>query len=305
MAYRLASQYKKYRYGRFDAGGLMDMENNKTNSAMGIPNAAAGVVDGVFGTDQYGREPTGAKIASSALRGASLGMAAGPIGAGVGAVAGAAYGYFSSRSAKRQEERATDENNRAYNLQNMNRSNAMISADPSLVTGHQFATMYAMGGQMETAGGTVVRPEDRRKPGSATSRPLAENYLSRMTKAEGGSLTPMSNDSVSINGPSHEGGGVQLPDEGAEVEGGETMKGNFVFSDRLGFAQEHKRIAKAIGRVQAKGVMTPEKVNAIRRMQDQESSLALSQEYLKHILSGGQLPDPTQQQQPSPQQPQQ
>lgn len=318
MAYRLASQYKKYRTARFDAGGLMDMENNKTATAMGVPGgsmdgnmgsslsgagmAASGIIDAAGGTDQYGRKPTGAAIGSDALKGASVGASFGPWGAAAGAVVGAAYGYFSSASAKKKEERFVDQKNMAYNLQNMNRSNAMISADPSLVTGHQFASMYAMGGQMETAGGTVVRPEDRRKPGSAYSRPLADNYLSRMTRADGGSLTPMSNDSVSINGPSHEGGGVQLPDAGAEVEGGETMKGNFVFSDRLGFADEHKRISKAIGRVQAKGVMTPEKVNAIRRMQDQENTLALSQEYMKHILSGGQLPDPTQQSPQSPQQ---
>lgn len=73
------------------------------------------------------------------------------------------------------------------------------------------------------------------------------------------------------------------------------MKGNFVFSDRLGFAQEHKRLERAIGRIQSKEVMTPERVNSIRGMQKRVETLALSQEYLKHILSGGALPDPTQQ----------
>lgn len=151
-------------------------------------------------------------------------------------------------------------------------------------------------------GGRISAPDDSaekmavKEPGGARakSRPLAENYLTRSTKTEGGSLTPLSNDSVAINGPSHEAGGVQLPDNGAEVEGGETMKGNFVFSDRLGFADEHKRLASAIGKIQKKGVMTPDRVNSVRRMQERENQLALSQEYLKHILSNGAHPDPTQ-----------
>lgn len=146
---------------------------------------------------------------------------------------------------------------------------------------------------METAGGTVVRPEDKVQTtgAKASSRPLAENYLTRATQVDGGSMTPLSDDSVAINGPSHDQGGVQLLGSNAEVEGGETMKGNFVFSEQLGFAKEHKRLASAIGRVQAKGVMSPDRVNAIRRMQDREKTLALSQEYMKHILTGS--PDPT------------
>lgn len=288
--YKLASSYQKYRY---DAGGLMDMSTSKVDSAMGIPMAASGIVDSVYQPSAYGARPIGASVASGALKGASVGAVAGPIGMGVGAIAGAAYGYFAGRAGNRNAAHLQSEQTRATNQQQVNRSAAAIAVDPSLVYGHQFGSDYAMGGQIETAGGTTLTPEQRK---GSRSRPLAENYLSRFTKADGGSLTPMSDDSVSINGPSHEGGGVGLPGANAEVEGGESMKGDFVFSDRLGFADEHKRLAKAIGSIQAKGVMTPEKVNAIHRMQDRESTLALSQEYLKHILSGGQLPDPTQQQ---------
>lgn len=295
--YKLAANYQKYRY---DAGGQMDMSTGRVNSAMGIPMAASGVVDSIYQPDQYGAKPIGASVASGALKGASMGASmgavAGPIGAGVGAaagaIAGAAYGYFSGKAGNRRAERMQSEMTRARDQQNGARSAAAISADPSLVYGHQFGSNYAMGGQIETAGGTTLTPGQRK---GTRSRPLAENYLSRFTKADGGSLSPMSSDTVAINGPAHEQGGVDLPGSNAEVEGGETMKGDFVFSDRLGFADEHKRLARAIGKVQDKGVMTPEKVNAIHRMQGREQTLALSQEFFKHIASGGQLPDPTQQ----------
>lgn len=293
MAYKLASNYKRYRM--MDAGGNFDLSNSRVSSGMGVPLAAAGVVDSVFGADNMGRQPIGAATVSGAIRGAAVGSSFGPVGTAAGALIGGATSLFSNKSQKRQNDRILSQQQTAYDMMNRNRSAAAIQQDPSLVQGHLGASFYAMGGPMETAGGTVLRKEDR---GRARSRPLAENYLSRMTKAEGGSLSPMSNDSVAVNGPSHEQGGVQLPDNGAEVEGGESMKGNFVFSDRLGFADEHKRLERAIGRVQAKEVMTPEKVNAVKRMQDRVSQLALSQEYLKHILSGGQLPDPTQTPQP-------
>jgi len=143
---------------------------------------------------------------------------------------------------------------------NRQQSQATLANDPELATGVAGAGYYATGGY------------------------LSKNYLARDTEAEGGSLTPMNDESVEVNGPSHEDGGVQLPDNNAEVEGGETMKGDFVFSERLGFAQEHKRIAKSIGLIEDKGPMTPERRNSIGRLKEREQKLALSQEYLKHTM---------------------
>jgi hypothetical protein len=61
----------------------------------------------------------------------------------------------------------------------------------------------------------------------------------------GGKAQALNSDSVEIEGRSHEQGGVQL-DNGAEVEDGETIDQNYVFSEALGFAALHKPLAKAI-----------------------------------------------------------
>lgn len=307
MAFKLAANFKRY---KMDAGGQFDLANNRTQMGMGIANSSAGIIDSVFSNNQMGREPIGASTASGALKGAAMGTAIMPgIGTAVGAVAGGVYGYIKGAGAKKAADRSQSAMIQNYNTQNLNRSQAALAINPELAHGQQYGSFYAMGGSMETANGTVVRPEDKVQTTGArpTSRPLTDNFLTRNTRTQGGSLSPLDKDSAVINGPSHEQGGVQLPEQGAEVEGGETMQGDFVFSDRLGFAQEHKRLASAIGRIQGKGVQTPEKVNSIRRMQDRVQQLALSQEYLKHILSNGRLPDPTQQQpdQSQPQPPQQ
>lgn len=294
IKYKLAMNYKKYK--RFDAGGGMNTNSTSLSAGMGIAQNATGIVDGMFGQDQFGRKPMGVDVASDAVKGASMGMAAGPYGAAAGALVGAGVGFFTNRAEKRKNDALQAQYQSQQDAMMRRRSEATIASNPSLVYGHQYGSFYAMGGQMETANGVVVRPEDKVQTvgARAKSRPLTENYLTRATKVDGGSLSPLSSDSVAVNGPSHAQGGVQLSDQQAEVEGGETMKGNFVFSDQLGFAKEHKRLASAIGRIQAKEVQTPERVNSIRRMQDREKTLALSQEYMKHIMYG--TPDPTQQQ---------
>jgi hypothetical protein len=298
MAYKLAANYKRYKT-KMDAGGSFDMANDRTAMGMGIANSASGIVDSVFSNQNMGREPVGAMAVSGALKGAAAGTAIMPgIGTAVGAVAGGVYGLVKGEAAKKAAGRFQSQQTQAYNTANLNRSQAALAINPELAHGQQYGSFYAMGGSIETAPGSTIRKEDNKTGARSTSRPLTENFLTRNTRADGGSLTPLDKDSAVINGPSHEAGGVQLPEQGAEVEGGETMQGDFVFSDRLGFAQEHKKLASAIGRIQQKGVQTPEKVNSIRRMQDRVQQLALSQEYLKHILSGGRLPDPTQSGQP-------
>ena len=68
-----------------------------------------------------------------------------------------------------------------------------------------------------------------------------------------------------------------------EVEGGETTVGDYVFSKKLGFADLHKPIARAKGKIEAKP-MTPERVNALRRLKNEERSMVMSQEYFKKQL---------------------
>lgn len=256
--YYFASKYKKYDDGGNTSGTGATYQGLR--AGLGIASNAAGLIDSVSPADSYGVKPMGSTIASSALKGASMGSVAGPWGAAAGAVVGGVAGLISSGSARAAEQRQMAAMRLQQGNAARNRSQAVFAQNPELASGNVGAGYYANGG------------------------PLSRNYLSR-TQANGGSLSPMSSDAVSINGPSHEQGGVQLPDNNAEVEGGETMQGNFVFSDRLGFADEHKRLARAIGTIEEKKVMTPERVDALTRMKDREQKLALSQEYMKHTMA--------------------
>lgn len=136
------------------------------------------------------------------------------------------------------------------------RSMAVLANNPELTTGNTGAEYFAAGGN------------------------LSKQYM----KATGGSLKPLSSESVEVKGPSHEQGGVQLPEQNAEVEGEETIHNDFVFSDRLGFADAHRTIAKAIGKIEKKGVMTPERINALERLEQRQESLKLSQEFFKQTM---------------------
>lgn len=260
--YYFASRYQKY-----DAGGMTGnpmgtgAQPSGLSQGLGIASSAMGLVDAMVPANDYGRKPGGVTIGSAALKGASIGAVAGPWGAAIGAGVGAIAGVITAGSQRRKEQQF--EFNQSQQQQNwmQNRSRATLAQNPELSTGYQGASFFADGGL------------------------LAKNYLARTQEAEGGSLTPLNSDAVQVNGPDHEQGGVQLPDSNAEVEGGETMQDNFVFSKRLGFAQEHKRIANAIGAIEGKKVMSPERVNSLKRLKDKEQKLMLSQEYLKHTMA--------------------
>lgn len=103
-----------------------------------------------------------------------------------------------------------------------------------------------------------------------------------LQQAQGGNAQPMSAGTAEIQGPSHANGGVDLPQSGANVEGGETTSGNFVFSKELGFAQLHKPIAKALGKIEAKP-QSRERVNAINLLKQREQRLAQEQELYKKM----------------------
>jgi N-acetyl-anhydromuramyl-L-alanine amidase AmpD len=112
--------------------------------------------------------------------------------------------------------------------------------------------------------------------GGAINAPLTEAVT------EGGTSTPLSSDSVEFKGPSHAAGGIQLPQVGAEVEGGETAKGSFVFSKELGFAKLHRPLAKAIGKIELKPA-TPDRKTALSLLRAREGRLAQAQETYKQV----------------------
>lgn len=99
-------------------------------------------------------------------------------------------------------------------------------------------------------------------------------------RAMGGTVKNLNSNGVEFVGNSHENGGIQLPNMGAEVENNETAAGNFVFSDNLGFAKLHRPIARAIGKIEKKP-QTPDRMNALQLLRDREERLASAQESYK------------------------
>jgi hypothetical protein len=246
----LSKRYKKYSTG----GNALAMSGAAaTQAAMGtIPGGSmisgvtqglAGVTDSFNTPDQYGRTKLIPGLMSGNFRGGTLGML------------GAAVNWSQAR---RQGDTLEANTLIANRVREQNRSAAVLANSPELVYGNQGAEYYANGGA------------------------LSKNYLSSMY-AVGGTMEPMSSESVQVLGRSHEQGGVQLPGQNAELEGNETMHNDFVYSDRLGFAQEHKKVAKAIGKIEDK-VATPDRVNALQRLEERQENLKLSQEYFKQMM---------------------
>jgi len=235
-----------------------------------IPFAAIGdlgksVIDFTSRPDKYGVQNDTAAIAGSALsgagKGAEIGSVAGPWGTAIGAVGGAVIGGFSGKAANEEAkiQRVSTMQQEASADQNLN-SKKLLGYDFTGSNQNNINARY---------GGTVNKM-----------------YFN------GGELKPLSSDSVEVDGASHEEGGVDLG-QGAEVEGDETIKeinsdAPFVFSEQLGFAQRHRPIAKAIGKMEAK---VPNNITkqTIAFLQSKEEALEMEQEELKNTLGLSQV----------------
>lgn len=136
-------------------------------------------------------------------------------------------------------------------------------------------------------------PEPKKKPFKSTPTKVPISSTTAVKKplkqlAAGGSLLDnfkrTSASTVEVEGPSHENGGVPVPGMPAEVEGGETLAGDYVFSKALGFADLHKPIARMKGKVERKPA-TRERLNTLKLLNEKENNLKLQQEYTKYKLN--------------------
>lgn len=236
-------------------------------NAAGAVGAASqlgiGLVNAIDSPNAYGNPSTVGTTATGALSGAAAGAVAGSvvpgIGTAIGAVAGAVIGGVTGLiKGKKMRKKEKDLFNKAIEGRRKydEAVSQAIQQDPTLINGNQGASYYANGGVL---GGSQLKM--------------------LMT---GGSATSLNSNAVEFNGRSHANGGIKIPALGAEVEGGETMAGDYVFSKRLGFAQMHKPIAKAIARIEEKP-QTEDRVNALKLLRRKENSLALAQETLKSV----------------------
>lgn len=199
------------------------------------------LVDAIEPPNQYGRQSLAANLYKGSFSGGTLGMIAGAINAG---------------RQKKAETTLRSRENTAMRQAQMGQYQTRAMQDPYLHSGNPGQDDYfATGGSLRTM------------------------YMQK--KAHGGSLSQISSDTVEVKGPSHANGGVYLPEHNAEVEGGETIKGDYVLSKKLGFAQMHRPIAKAIGILEKKPV-TNITTGSLERLRAKEQALMLMQEYVKH-----------------------
>jgi hypothetical protein len=240
----------------YDNGGAFKRDPSLYGT---VGQFAGDTLDTVTPTNQYGVKSNGAAIGSGALKGAGTGAAIGSVipgigtavGAVVGGVAGGVSGLLSNNKNKKLQQ--------AGELQNTLLNNQKASARLA-----NYDTMGSNTNQIYAKYGGAV--------------PI--KYV------QGGDLKELSDDNEQIEGASHAQGGVKLSPE-VEVEGGETLNtsGNepFVFSEKLGFAQLHKPIAKAIGLLEKK-VSNNTTNNTIKLLKQKEEALKQQQEEFKKQL---------------------
>lgn len=251
------------RYRHYATGSDMKSSTDIANGVGAVGAFAGSTIDALSPADNYGKRSGFANIGGGIAKGAATGAQFGPWGAAIGAGVGAITGLVANKQQKEMANRLRSQESIRDMQMAQQQSQARVSANPSIVYGNQGTLMngyYAAGGNLMASTNNVAK------------QPM-----------EGGSATALNSSAAEINGPSHEEGGVQIPGMQSEVEGKETTNGSYVFSERLGFAQLHKPIAKAIGKIEKKA-LAPERINSLKLLKSQENNLKLSQEYMKRIL---------------------
>lgn len=167
------------------------------------------------------------------------------------------------------------------------------------------AVKYALDGQWQKAGSDLAQAAIGLVPGSANIKAAlrginkakqgrvlnnlrvlkgADDVVTvadgAATFKQGGRITRVG-DGATIEGPSHEEGGVSIGNN--EVEGGETMAqgpdGTYVMTKMGGIANTHKQILRSVSKIQRKP-MSPERVNALNRLKNRENLLINFQQSL-------------------------
>lgn len=251
------SVYQQYK--RYDTGGSMTEDPTKKNSAAlsGAIGAGAGfigsVADALDPPNQYGKQGMGTNILKNVGTYAAAGSSFGPIGTAAGAVIGAGIGVIQGKKQAEEQARQINKENGQMRMAQLSQYQARAAQDPSITTGIKGQDYFEGGGTL-----------------------FAE--FSKF-KAKGGTLSKLDSDSVEVKGPSHANGGVDL-NTGDEVEGGETIKGDYVFSHKLGFAQLHKPLAKAIGKLEQRPA-TKTTLNSLENLRKRERALMFLQETVR------------------------
>jgi len=265
--------YKKYK--RLNEGGVTP--NQQFSQGVGYGNTAlqvANIGNQMFGDqgNEFGVKDDFASTAGGALSGAASGAAMGSMlgpwgtlgGAAIGGVAGAIKAGKTNKEAK-ERQALYEEQRKQFAIQNSQNQWQQTLNNGFQVQGNTNAQKYAKNGGL-----------------------LYKN---------GGNVKQLSKTNVQFNGKSHENGGIKEPFvngiklDGTEVEGNESMSTSngqkFVFSDNLGFAQQHKPLAKAIGKIekyQKSNPNDPIRKRTLNTLKEREEQLKIKQEETKEAL---------------------
>jgi len=243
------------------------MTPEQQNIATGVGQGAAivgSLADSLGPADTYGKKSLSSNILGNAGKYASAGATFGPWGAAAGAAVGIAKGIFDNGQQQKAADAARYQEQVQQSRTNQAQLAARYNANPNLLRGNTNSTYYANGG------------------------PLATKYLGQQNVAnqetQGGDANPISSTASEFDGPSHEDGGIQIPGQQAEVEGNESSENGYVFSDRLGFAAPHKKLARAIGKIEQK-TMSPERITSLKLLRGEINNLRQQQEQVKQQLN--------------------
>ena len=267
--------YKKYK--RLLEGGVPPTKFSQgagyANTGLQIASTASGMLPSQ--QNDFGVQDDGAAIGKGALKGAAAGAAigsvAGPygtiIGGAVGGIAGGVKGGLDNNKAKAAQEDFLNQQ-RQLKIQNSQNQWQQTLNNGFQVQGNMNAQKYAKNG----------------------------GVLSTMYK-NGGNVQQLSKTNVQFNGNSHENGGIKEPLvngvrlDGTEVEGNESMSTSngqkFVFSDNLGFAQQHKPLARAMGKIEKylkSNPNDPIRKRTLNSLKEREEQLKVRQEETKEAL---------------------
>jgi len=175
------------------------------------------------------------------------------IGGIIGAFAGGAYGIWKGGKQDKEAKKEWASNNSMFRQKEQLAMQGQAYNQWSTQQGNPQTQMYRYGGSL----------------------PM---------KAYGGSLRKTSSNSTEVHGPSHANGGVEVSQANAELEGGETIlheaNQDYVFSEELGFAELHKKIAKSRGKIEKKPA-TFERLNSLKAIREKEQMLKEAQENIR------------------------
>lgn len=212
---------------------------NSATIGGGLGGAAGAATGAILSSTATAAAGAAAGAGAGATSGAALGSWMGPIGTALGALVGLGIGLFSGRRKKREAKKAAA---RADYVRQVNEGQSLIESDTAELSNNNPASGSINLYQDQLNAAPRISEYDTNTYGTALfgANPYSYMKCGGKTKkrkyAEGGQIIPTSSNTMSVEGPSHEQGGVQYSPQ-AEVEGGEAIMTDannaYVFSDTL------------------------------------------------------------------------